>query len=270
MVGVALGLVAALGPLSPPPTDPLPTDPATTDPPLPVAPGEAPERRLAEFSFAIFVTLEFDTDPGAFTCAGPDIGDGTDTITCFALTAEGRVIIATTISSDGTGVFDWEVLSDHSVDGDPSVTTTTELPPPPTSEGDVTPANDADASILAYGEELNQSADAAAVDFVEFSEGAIRTVNGFAWDPETATVTLDVTLNPTMVIDHDSSAWILVQAVKVHWLRTEPFRLEGATLHPAFVLVIGGTRYESDFDLMVEVADQLISREDWAATARSS
>lgn len=259
MVGAVLALVAALGPLESPPTDP----------PLPVAPGEAPERRLAEFSFAIFVTLEFDTDPGAFTCAGPDLESDTDAITCFAHTAGGRVIIATTVSSDGTGVFDWDVVSDHSVHGDPSVTTTTELPPPPTSEGDIEPVNDADASILSYGEELNQSSDDAAADFIEFSEGSIRAVNGFTWDPETATVTLDVTLNPTMVIDHDSAAWILVQAVKVHWLRTEPFRLDGATLHPSFVLVIGGTRYESDFDLMVQVADQLISREDWAAAARS-
>jgi hypothetical protein len=241
-----------------------------SDPPLPVAPGEAPERRLAEFSFAMFVTLEIDTDPGAFTCAGPDTDEGTDTITCFALTADGRVIIATTTSSDGTGVFDWELVSDQTVTGDPSVTTTTELPPPPTSEGDVAPANDADASILSYGEELNQSADTTAADFVEYSQGAIRAVNGFAWDPGTATLTLDVTLNPTMVIDHDPVAWILVQAVKVHWLPSEPFRVEGATLHPAFVLTIGGTRYESDFDLMVQVADQLISREDWAAAARTS
>ena len=241
-----------------------------SDPPLPVAPGEAPERRLAEFSFAMFVTLEIGTDPGAFTCAGPDVDAGTDTITCFALTAEGRVIIATTTSSDGTGVFDWELVSDQTVTGNPSVTTTTELPPPPTSEGDVTPVNDADASILSYGEELNQSADETAADLVEYSEGAIRAVNQFAWDPATATLTLDVTLNPTMVIDHDPAAWILVQAVKVHWLRTEPFRLDGATLHPAFVLLIGATRYESDFDLMVQVADQLISREDWAAAARTA
>ena len=250
-----MALVAAVG--SPP-----------TDPPLPVAPGEAPEARLAEFSFVMFVTLELGTDPGAYTCAGPDAD--TDTITCFALTSEGRVIIATTIPSDGTGVFDWELVSDQNVAGDPSITTTTELPPPPTSEGDVAPTNDADASILSYGEELNQSADATAADFVEFSEGAIRAVSAFAWDPGTATLTLDVTLNPTMVIDQDSAAWVVVQAVKVHWVRTEPFRLDGATIHPAFVLVIGATRYESDFELMVQVADQLISREDWATAARRS
>lgn len=250
--------MALVAPLASPPSDP----------PLPVAPGEAPEQRLAEFSFVMFVTLELGTDPGAYTCAGPDTD--ADTITCFALTAEARVIIATTTSSDGTGVFDWELVSDQTVAGDPSITTTTELPPPPTSEGDVPPANDADASILSYGEELNQTADATASDFVEFSEGAIRAVSAFAWDPGTATLTLDVTLNPTMVIDHDRSAWVLVQAVKVHWVRTEPFRLDGATIHPAFVLVTGGTRYESDFDLMVQVADQLISREDWATAARRS
>lgn len=251
-----MALVAALA--SPP-----------SDPPLPVAPGEAPERRLAEFSFVMFVTLELGTDPGAYTCAGPGTDSDTVTITCFALTAEGRVIVATTTPSDGTGVFDWELVSDQNVAGDPSVTTTTELPPPPTSEGDVVPTNDADAEILSYGEELNRSAGATSADFVEFSEGSIRAVSAFIWDPATATLTLDVTLNPTMVIDQDSAAWILVQAVKVHWVRTEPFRLDGATIHPAFVLVIGGTRYESDFDLMVQVADQLISREDWAAAARS-
>jgi hypothetical protein len=257
MSGIALALLTALA--APP-----------TDPPLPVAPGEAPERRLAEFSFAMFVTLEFGVDPGAFTCAGPDADSDADTITCFALTAEGRVIIATTTSSNGTGVFDWELVSDQTIAGDPSVTTTTELPPPPTSEGGAAPTNDGDAAILSYGEELNQSADATAADFVEYSEGAIRIVNLFAWEAATATVTLDVTLNPTMVIDHDRAAWILVQAVKVHWVRTEPFRLDGATLRPAFVLVIGTTRYESDFDLMVQVADQLISREDWATAARQA
>jgi hypothetical protein len=241
-----------------------------SEPPLPVAPGEAPERRLAEFSFAMFVTLEIGTDPGAFTCAGPDPDAGTDTIACFALTADGRVIIATTISSAGTGVFDWELVSDQTVTGDPSVTTTSELPPPTTSVGDAEPTNDADASILSYGEELNQSADATAADIVEYSEGAIRAVNRFAWDPGTATVTLDVTLNPTMVIDHDPLAWILVQAVKVHWLPSEPFRLDGATLRPAFVLTVGASRYETAFDLMVQVADQLVSREEWAVAARTS
>ena len=218
----------------------------------------------------MFVTLEFGVDPGAFTCAGPGTESGPDTITCFALTAEGRVIIATTTSSNGTGVFDWELVSDQTIAGDPSVTTTTELPPPPTSEGGAALTNDADAAILSYGEELNQSADATSADFVEYSAGAIRIVNEFAWDAATATVTLDVTLNPTMVIDHDRAAWVVVQTVKVHWVRTEPFRLEGATLRPAFVLVVGGTRYESDFDLMVQVAYQLVSREDWAAAARQT
>jgi hypothetical protein len=257
MSGVALTLLTALA--APP-----------TDPPLPVGPGEAPERRLAEFSFAMFVTLEFGVDPGAFSCAGPDADGDEDTITCFALTAAGRVIVATTTSSDGTGVFDWELVSDQTIAGDPSVTTTTAQPPPPTDAGGSAPANDADAAILSYGEELNRSADATAADFVEFSEGAIRTVDEFAWDAATATVTLDVTLSPTMVIDHDRLAWILVQTVKAHWVRTEPFRLDGATLRPAFVLLIGSTRYDSDFDLMVQVADQLISREDWAAAARQA
>ena len=107
------------------------------------------------------------------------------------------------------------------------------------------PANDADASILSYGEELNQSSD---------DDGCrLRRVLGGRdpcgqpvprWDPGTATLTLDVTLNPTMVIDHDPLAWILVQAVKGHWLSSEPFRLEGATIYPAFALTVGATRYD--------------------------
>lgn len=238
-----------------------------TDPPLPIAPGEAPERRLAEFDFAMFVTLELGADPDAFSCAGPDAESGSDVITCFALTADGRVIIATTTSSDGTGVFDWELVSDQTVAGDPSVTTIPSLPPPPTSEGGTAPANISDSAILSYGEELNRESDETAADFVEYSEGAIRAVSEFAWDPESATLTLDVTLNPTMVIDHDRAAWIIVQAVKLHWTRGEPFRLDGATLRPAFTLVIGGSRYESDFDLMVQVADQLIAQDDWSAAA---
>jgi hypothetical protein len=259
MAGVALALVGT--------TAALPDTPPT-EPPLPVAPGDESERRLAEFSFAMYVTLEVGVDPGAFSCAAPDEDDRSDTITCFALTPDGRVIVATTTSSDGTGVFDWALVSDHTITGDPTVTTTTELPPPPTSEGGSVPTNEADAAILSYGEGLNQGAEGTVADLIEFSEGTIRTVNEFAWDPATAIVTLDVTLNPTTVRDPDLVSWIVIQAVKVHWVRGQPFRAEGATLRPALTLVLSGTRYESDFDLMVRVADQLIARADWVAAAR--
>ncbi|MDQ3543094.1 MAG: hypothetical protein M3431_04410, partial [Actinomycetota bacterium] len=41
-----------------------------TPPPTPPDSGfAAPERRLAEFSFAMFVTLELEVDPGEFTCS---------------------------------------------------------------------------------------------------------------------------------------------------------------------------------------------------------
>ena len=259
MAGMAIALVGTVAALPGAPP---------TDPPLPVASGDASERRLAEFSFAMYVTLEVGADPGAFSCAGPDEDGGSDTITCFALTPDARVIVATTTSSNGTGVFDWVLLSDQTITGDPAVTTTTEFPPPPTSEGGSAPANDADAAILSYGEALNQGSAQTAADLIEFSEGMILTVNEFAWDPEAALVTLDVTLNPTMVIDPDRASWILIQAVKVHWVRGEPFRAEGATLRPGLTLVVSGTRYESDFDLMVRVADQLIASADWVAAAR--
>ncbi len=241
----------------------LPATPPS-DPPTPMQPGETPERQLAEFSFAMFITLEFDTDPGAFTCAGPDESDA---ITCFALTDDDRVIVAVSKSSEGTGVFDWDVVSDQPLDGGPAVTTTTSPPVPSTTEpGDDT--NIADASILSYGAGINRGSASTIDDYIESSEGAIRAVNEYAWVAESATLTLDVTLTPTMVIDHDSAAWILVQSEKLHWERGKPFRLQGATLRPGFVLVVSGTRYESDFDLMVDVADQLIASDDWVTAAR--
>lgn len=243
---------------------PILPDSPPTDPPSPIEPGETPERRLAEFSFAIFVTQEFDVDPDAFTCAEPDVNDF---ITCFALTGDGRVIVAVSASSAGTGVYDWRVLSDQALDGGEAVTTTTSVPAPPSTDATGTD-NIADSSILSYGEGLNRGSASTIEDYVSASDGAIRSVGEYIWDAQSATLTVSVTLNPTMVIDHDTAAWVLVQAEKLHWERGNPFRLQGATLRPRFVLLTSGTRYESDFDLMVDVADQLIAKDDWVVAAR--
>lgn len=233
-----------------------------------------PERRLAEFSFAMFVTVEFGVDPGAFTCSDPDDNDKSDEITCFAYIDGGRVIVAVSPSSEGTGVYDWEVVSDHVIGAPPpttiATTTTSTTTLAVTTPIAGPPANLSDASILSYGNEINRDAPSYIEILQTESDGAISAVTVYGWDPTTATVTLDVTLNPTMNLDQDRTAWVLMQFTKLHWQRGEPFRLQGATLRPRLVLVVSATRYVSEFDLMVRVADQLITNTDWIAAARQN
>jgi hypothetical protein len=213
----------------------------------------------------MFVTLELEVDPGEFTCSAPDIeGEDNDIdIMCFALIDGTRVIIATTTSSDGTGVYDWVVVSDHPLNaGAPTTSTTAPSTSVPAN------ANLSDAAILSYGEELNRAAAGFKDDILGLTEGTITEVITYGWDAATATVTLDVTLDPAEDSDPDLVAWILVQVLKFHWARGESFRLDGATLRPRLVLVVSATRYISDFDLTVRVADQIIANTDWVAAAR--
>ena len=74
------------------------------------------------------------------------------------------------------------------------------------------------------------SADATAADFVEYSEGAIRAVNQFAWDPATATLTLDVTLNPDFgQVEVDPSV-VNLSAFETFFPEKRPFFLEGSDI----------------------------------------
>lgn len=233
-------------------------------PPVPDGEPEAPERRLAEFSFAMFVTIELEVDPGEFSCSEPDEDD--NEITCFALVDAIRVIVAVTSSSEGSGVYDWRVVSDHPLSaGPPTTSATTAATPVPIAN-----ANLSDAAILSFGESLNRGADAFIDDVLGLTDGTITAVNTYGWDAATATLTLDVTLDPAEGYDPDLAAWVIVQVLRFHWGRGEPFRLDGATLRPRLVLVVDSTRYESDFGLMVRVADQLITSADWVAAARPS
>jgi len=241
-----------------------------TPPTTPPEPGaEIPERRLAEFSFAMYITLEFAVDPGEFTCSEPQGVGNDNTITCFALIDGTRVIVATAVTSDGTGVYDWSVISDHMIGSEAPTTTS---PPPPTSAPNAG-TNLSDAAILSFGEELNRGAEAFKDDVLRFTEGTITNVTNYGWDAATATLTLDVTLDPAQNFADeavDRAAWILVQFLKTHWGRGEPFRLDGATLRPRLVLAVNSTQYVSDFDLMVRVADQLITNTDWVDASRQT
>ena len=156
------------------------------------------------------------------------------------------------------------VVSDHPLNAGTPTTSTTA---PPTSVP-IANANLSDAAILSYGEELNRAAAGFKDDVLGLTEGTITEVITYGWDAATATVTLDVTLDPAQDFDPDLVAWILVQVLKFHWARGEPFRLDGATLRPRLVLVVSATQYMSDFDLTVRVADQLIANTDWVAAAR--
>jgi len=232
--------------------------------PEPDSEPEAPERRLAEFSFAMFVTIELEVDPGEFSCSEPEAED--NEITCFALVDGNRVIVAVTSSSGGSGVFDWQVVSDHPLTASPSSTpTSTTVAPIPVAN-----TNLSDSAMLSYGETLNRGADQFIDDLVDSAEGTVTVVNLYGWDPATATLTLDVTLDPAQGPDPDRAAWIMAQFLKAHWLRGQPFRLDGATLRPALELVVNATRYSSDLDLMIRVADQLITNTDWVAAARQT
>jgi hypothetical protein len=92
----------------------------------------------------------------------------------------------------------------------------------------------------------------------------------YGWDPETVTVTVSATLSPTYSAGVDTAAWIIARDRAMDlWDRQSPFRAAGATIRPGLEITVDDTRFVSDFDLAVRLADQTIAMTDWLAESRT-
>lgn len=269
----------ALVVLAPAGTDAAPEAPPDT---LPDEGTTAFERQLAEWGFGTFLAIEVGVDPGTFTCTEPPTLEAGETVTCFTLLDGGRVIVATTTVSGATGVFDFLVVADYIVDDpalettqppastlppetSPTVPSTAPLTPTTFPSADVTEAN---IAILLYGDSINAIAENEMASVINAADGAVIAVNAWVWDPTAASFTVDFTLNPELNMDLDVSAWVSATTQSVHWARGQPFREPAATIRPVLVVVVGGQRYVSGWDLMTQVSDQTITMDDWVAATR--
>ena len=262
-------------------TGPDDTGPDNTVPEDTVDPGAAAfERQLAELSFGTFLAIELDVSPGVFTCTEPRSVGPEEMVTCFALIDDGRVVIARSAASDGTGRFDFDIVADYEIVGpdetsapgsEPIGSDTTE------SVADTVPVtysdeerNDANVAILVYGDDLDQSASSEIGAIVEASNGSVLAVSTWRWDATTATFTIDYTLNPAAGVSTDESAWLTVSAMSAHWEAGQPFGNPAATIRPALSIVVGGSRFVSSWELMRRVADGGITDAEWLNAAGQS
>ncbi len=81
------------------------------------------ERKLAELAFALFLGNELDVDAGTYSCTEPSSLAVGETITCFTLIGSNRVVVATTELTGTSGVYEFEIISDHPIDPAESTTT---------------------------------------------------------------------------------------------------------------------------------------------------
>jgi hypothetical protein len=284
------GALALVAPASSPPTS-EPSSGTTDEPPSDAAvpaPGTGEqvevegspefERKLAELAFALYLGNELDVEPGSSSCTEPSSLDVGESITCFTLIGSERVIVARTELSGTSGVYDFELVSDHQVTSadttpaassttGPSSTTTLPTPVIVTTTG---PLTSADRELLAHGEQINEDADALVATLLGEEDSVIASAE-YSWDATTTTVVLTVTLGPTYENSASTMAWILSRDRAMDlWDRATPFRAETATIRPGLVVTVDGTRFVSDFDLCVQLADQTIAMRDWIAASLES
>lgn len=260
--GLLAGLITVAA-LAPADTDAAPTAPPDT---LPDEGTTAFERQLAEWSFGTFLTTELGVDPGTFTCTEPPTMEADQTVTCFTLLDEGRVIVATTTVSGASGVFDFLIVADYILVGETTTTVPANTVTPTTfPSADVTEAN---VAILLYGDSMNAVAQNEIASVINAADGTVIAVNRWAWDPTSASFTVDLTMTPELNLDPDVSAWVTVTNLSAHWGRGQPFREPAATIRPTLIIVISGQRYVSSWELAGQVADQTIAMDDWVAAAR--
>lgn len=267
LASAAAVLTTMSGVAAPPGTDPDDGDPSL-------------ERKLAELSFGIFLTVDLGAQPDVFTCTEPTTARRDETVTCFGLIDGTRIVIATTTSSGATGAFDFEVIADYGivdpsgvppVDADPAVTTVggptaaVESVPPTYSVDD---RNQANVAILLYGDEVAASAASEIAAIVEATDGAVTAVNAWAWDAASATFTVDINIDPNAAVTADDAAWAVVTELGVHWRTGQPFRNEAASIKPNLVIVVSGRRFVSNWDLMAQVADGDLTRDKWLVAAQ--
>lgn len=264
----SIGAIGAAGASQAPPDS---TAPGSTSPAAPDPGAAAFERQLAEISFGTYLAIELDVDPEVFTCTEPQSGGGIETVTCFALAEEGRVVIARSPSSGSTGRFTFDVLADYQIAGPDGSGPDVSVAPVDTAPVTFTDAerNQANVAILVYGDGLDRSASTEIGAIVEAANGSVLAVSTWRWDAATATFTIDYAINSASGLSEDESAWLTASAMSGHWETGQPFREPAASIRPSLALQVSGSRYTSDWELMTRVADGVISDGDWVAAATS-
>lgn len=254
------------------------TSPPSTDP-ASESTGEQPvldstvefERKLAELAFALYLGDELDVDAGTYTCTEPSSLTVGEAVTCFTLIESERVVVAETQLTGTSGVYEFEIISDHQVGADeptlsdPRSSTTTL--PTPILITTVAPLSRADTDLLAYGAQI----DADAVDLVGnlIADDGIVASADYSWDSQSATVRVSSALAPTYANGRDAAAWIISRDRAMDlWSRDSPFRAAGTSIRPSLEVTVDGVRFVSDFDLCVQIADQTITMTDWLAESR--
>jgi hypothetical protein len=213
------------------------------------------ERRLAEVDFAIFLSTDMAMDSGTFSCSEPPSLERGTAITCFTIINGDRLLVATTTVSAGTAEYDFEIIADMTLGASPAGTGPT---------GTLAPPSAADAAVLANGQAINDSSAAFVAQYL--TDPRIAAVPVYAFDPATGTLTLELSLAPGSGIDADALAWANAQTFAQHqWAAGQPFRTDGATVRPSFVLVVDGAGYPSSFDVMAGIADGMITMDQWLA-----
>jgi hypothetical protein len=286
----AAGLVALL--LMAPDGSPPTTEPAsqTTGEPADEAPAPGAaeqvelenspefERELAELAFALYLGNELDVDSGTYSCTEPPSLSVGESITCFTLVGNERVLVAVTELTDTSGVYEFELISDHQVGAVAPTTPTsstvssasTTTLPVPVIITTAAPLTAADTDLLAYGEQINAGSAAFVDNLIGGGEGVVEAAD-YGWNGATATVTFTATLSPSSNDSPDVAAWIIARDRALDlWDRASPFRAEGTTLRPSLEITVDGMTYQSDFELCVRVADQTIAMTDWLAESRVS
>ena len=255
----------------------LDSSPPSTDPASETTDGQAVldsslefERKLAELAFALYLGEELAVDAGTYACTEPSSLTVGEPITCFTLIGSERVVVAETLLTGTSGVYEFEIISDHQIGSDETTPTdpgpsTTALPTPVLIT--TAPLSQADADLLAYGAQIDEDA----VELIGnlISDDGIVASADYSWDRQTATVRVTTTLAPTYVDGLDAAAWVIARDRVIDlWSRDSPFRAAGSSIRPGLEVTVDGVRFVSDFDLCVQVADQTITMTDWLAKSR--
>ncbi|CAN5521046.1 hypothetical protein BH24ACT5_BH24ACT5_00200 [soil metagenome] len=224
------------------------------------------ERELAELSFALHLTIDLGLPVGDYACTEPPASTPGNVMTCYTLIDGDHLVVALTTSSGGTGVHEFETLSDISLSGDGPDDQTTATSEPGTDALPDQAELAADALIMGHGNDINRGAAGVVSELLNDAEGEISVVNTYAWNPVTAIVTFDVLLDPKAdTLRTDFAFGVAGVFANQSWGRGKPFRITGATVAPSLVLVVDGRRFVSDYDTMVLLADRGITQPDWVA-----
>ena len=255
----------------------LDSSPPSTDPASETTDGQAVldsslefERKLAELAFALYLGDELAVDAGTYACTEPSSLTVGEPITCFTLIGSERVVVAETQLTGTSGVYEFEIISDHQIGSDETTPTdpgpsTTALPTPVLIT--TAPLSQADADLLAYGAQIDEDA----VELIGnlISDDGIVASADYSWDRQTATVARH--RHPRADLRRRARRGGVGHRPRSSidlWSRDSPFRAAGSSIRPGLEVTVDGVRFVSDFDLCVQVADQTITMTDWLAKSR--